>query len=151
MCRSVGGCRTVYKLKIGVELLLLRLSRLVLCPNVVETVVNMQALMYSCETGWVWSCDPSLWCRYRCNVALCEVMYLGWIKDQILYILLLVMLYVCYEMVSYQEVWLIWWRTWNWQYGILLRSHTFPCTFWLKTSLIILRKQPLLWTNWADP
>jgi hypothetical protein len=43
MCRrSVGGCRTVYKPKMGVELLLPRLSRLVLCPNMVETVVILK-------------------------------------------------------------------------------------------------------------
>jgi hypothetical protein len=37
--RSIGGCRSVYKLKMGVELLRPRLSRLVLGPNMVETVV----------------------------------------------------------------------------------------------------------------
>jgi hypothetical protein len=37
--RSVGGRRSVSKLKMGVELLLPRLSILVLCPDMVETVI----------------------------------------------------------------------------------------------------------------
>jgi hypothetical protein len=67
MCRrSIGGCRTVYKLKIGVELLLPRLCRLVLCPNMVETVVIL-AICYYVFSYVVGSDDLYICCAWELN------------------------------------------------------------------------------------